>query len=243
MGVGGRVQKQQQGIHSCGCGGRDASCKRFHPFPSLLLALKRFSSQSIFQSNDVKDHRYFHKRAYYLASLASSLVKSHKNFDLRYLALHGDTRLPILELLPKDDGSRFTVRLHPILSLSSFPFAVPKLAPSRSNVRITEQSTHPTPLYNTSLLSTALPLEHLSYFQRICKSCPAFPDAWALLRSWAKCRPYLWSGAPDFLGFVLAHLLDPPRGERSLPRGSGPLGLVKGCLHFLGALLRLRICS
>jgi len=57
---------------------------------------------SIFQEKDYLNYRYFHKRAYYLASIVAGLQDPlHDQFLFRYDTLNGNQLQPILVATPR----------------------------------------------------------------------------------------------------------------------------------------------
>lgn len=82
-----------------------------------------------------------------------------------------------------------------------------RLSPTRSNIRITPSSeksaleadvapSHlPTPIYNSTLLLSFTPKEHLLKNHELSKEAAGFTDAIALLRVWANQRGYDGGGA------------------------------------------------
>ncbi|KAF9475207.1 Nrap protein [Pholiota conissans] len=196
---------------------------------------------SLFQEKDYLNGRFFHKRAFYLATLAAAIQKSKMlDIDVSYESLQGDTRLTKLVLTPKpnDSVNNFT-KIHakvcvlPILSTNS-PIPLHRLSPSHSNIRlnvatnITNDDTkaaahHPTPSYNTALLRTLAPKFQLLSVHELQNDCPAFSDALTLLRIWANQRGYSegtrmcvrgFEGAGPWWWSILALLLN---GEERRP--------------------------
>lgn len=56
--------------------------------------------QSLFQEKDVKDNRYFFKRAYYVSVLKEVLETSNVCQAVTVAYLHGNRRKPILTVMP-----------------------------------------------------------------------------------------------------------------------------------------------
>lgn len=56
---------------------------------------------TIFQEKDILNHRYFYRRAYYLAVVAVGLRKAEPTFEYQYDLLHGNELLPVLVVTPK----------------------------------------------------------------------------------------------------------------------------------------------
>ncbi|KAF8908204.1 Nrap protein [Gymnopilus junonius] len=164
---------------------------------------------TLFQEKDYLNGRFFHKRAFYLSTIAASLQKSKlgAKVELSYESIQDDPRLTKLVLVPKNDESAtdFTklnakVCILPILSSSS-PIPLHRLSPSHSNIRIngsndstTDESNSPkhlpTPLYNNALLQTLTPRYYLLGVHSLQNEVPAFTDALTLLRIWANQRGY-----------------------------------------------------
>ncbi len=62
--------------------------------------------QGLFQEKDYLNGRFFHKRAFYLATIAAAIQKSKKlDVDVVYESLRGDPRLTKLVLTPTNSMS------------------------------------------------------------------------------------------------------------------------------------------
>ncbi|KAF8996020.1 Nrap protein [Cyathus striatus] len=163
---------------------------------------------SLFQEKDYLNGRFFQKRAFYLATIASFIKSknSNLNVDILYDSLQGDTRSTKLIIIPKKDDSEvdFTklnaqICIIPVLSPNS-PIPLHRLSPSHSNLRVTtsatssedpKSATHPaTPLYNTALLRCLTPRAELLSTYTLKNESLAFADALTLLRIWANQRGY-----------------------------------------------------
>ncbi|KAF4578353.1 hypothetical protein EYR36_000160 [Pleurotus pulmonarius] len=172
----------------------------------------------LFQEKDYLNGRFFHKRAFYLAALASHLSsrKSGLNVSISYGSMSNDPRLTKLILTPNKDHSPndFTklnaqICLIPTLSLES-PIPLHRLSPSHSNLRVTPMSTQDaeagpsnhqaTPLYNNAILTCFTPRPHLLAIHALTQ-IPAFNDALVLLRIWANQRGYSSGSKPCVRGF------------------------------------------
>lgn len=167
--------------------------------------------KSLFQENDNRDFRYFHKRAYYLAVVAASVKTSKLGADCTFL-FGKDARKPLLELRPKKhdlssdyDFSklRCVVRIHATWDVLPTPLS--RLSPSKCNIRriaddevrqgaqkTTDQDLTPTPRYNSSFMSdnSRTVLAHLFFLHRISKACPGFADSARVLKVWLWQRGY-----------------------------------------------------
>ncbi|TFK31610.1 Nrap protein [Crucibulum laeve] len=189
---------------------------------------------SLFQEKDYLNGRFFHKRAFYLATIAAAIQasKSGLNIEASYDSLHGDPRLTKLVLVPKKDESQndfsklnAQVCIIPVLSLTS-PIPLHRLSPAHSNIRVsvvntlnvdTKTANPPTPMYNTALLHTLTPKPYLLATYALKQGIPAFADALTLLRVWANQRGYSegsrmcvsgFEGRGPWWGAVLALLIN-----------------------------------
>jgi U3 small nucleolar RNA-associated protein 22 len=162
--------------------------------------------ESLFQEKDYLDGRFFHKRAFYLASIAAAINDpgNQLGFEIKFESASNDPRLTTLVLFPIKDESpndfsklNACIRIIPTLSPSS---AIPihRLSPSHSNIRIpatgapksSASQPIPTPLYNTALLIAFTPKPDLLAAHALSDAAPATRDALALLRVWAAQRGY-----------------------------------------------------
>ncbi|TFK47385.1 Nrap protein [Heliocybe sulcata] len=153
---------------------------------------------SLFQEKDYMNNRFFHKRAYYLACIASAILdkKSGLNATVSYHSTAGDPRLITLIVLPVQDKSEtdfspLNAEIRILATLPSPPpFPLHRLSPMQSNLRISSSSSVPTPLYNNALLLALTPKSHLLSVYNLQSEVPAFAGALALLRIWANQRGY-----------------------------------------------------
>ncbi|KAK0196651.1 Nrap protein [Armillaria mellea] len=164
---------------------------------------------SLFQEKDYLNGRFFHKRSFYLAKLAEALCDKKRglNVDCCYHSLSDNPRLTKLVLEPrpgvtKNDFSKLKAQICiiPVLSSSS-PISLQRLSPSHSNVRSSEETRVPTPLYNTALLTALTPSSHLVSTHALQQEAPALSDALTLLRVWANQRGYCEGSTPGIRGF------------------------------------------
>ncbi|KAK7689479.1 hypothetical protein QCA50_007271 [Cerrena zonata] len=175
--------------------------------------------EDLFQEKDYLNGRVLHKRAYYLAVIASAIKgkKSGLNVDVLYGTAHGDPRLTCLVLRPKADGSQtdFTklnteVRIVPILPSSS-PIPLTRLSPRRSNIRTSSDPANasdlPTPIYNNSILLNVTAKKHILRLHALKERVQAFSDALALLRVWANQRGYGTGTRMCVRGFEVAGMI------------------------------------
>ena len=148
--------------------------------------------ESIFDRKDYQDYRYFHKRAFYLARLATALYEGiGASATLRYELYHDNPLLPILSIEPTGgpDGSKFAqarckLRIVPHVDGSIFP--PDKVRPSSSCIRSLKPS--PTPFYNASMVCDVTLDAHRTLFNIISESCPGFREACMLGNVWLRQR-------------------------------------------------------
>ncbi|KAI7865088.1 Nrap protein [Spinellus fusiger] len=205
--------------------------------------------ESVFQEKDSMNHRYFYKRACYLAVLAHAIKKSNLGLKLEFSTLNGDMRKPVLLVKPTQDKSEvdFTktkcvIRIMPCISSQTFP--VPRLAPGRNNVRSKEdenETLKPTPHYNASLLMDTTFTSNLAFLYQHSKACAAFKDSMVLAKTWLHQRGLTstheyHSGFNAFLFSMLTgYLLQGGKTGtgKKLANGHSSYQLVRGTIDFL----------
>ncbi|KAI0221248.1 U3 snoRNP protein [Massospora cicadina] len=182
---------------------------------------------ALFQDKDYVNHRYFHKRAFYIAAR-----QDFCHFD-------NDRRRPILTLTladPDHGSRRFTVRIFPAVAPTLF--STNRLAPHQNNVRPSSgDALPPTPRYNNSLGRDMVFTAHMTFLHGYAKQCQAFAPAVVLVKAWLACRGFGPRGSTckGFGGLLaamlLAYLLQPLGG--ALSPSLSPYQLFKGLLDFL----------
>ncbi|EPX72400.1 nrap [Schizosaccharomyces octosporus yFS286] len=112
--------------------------------------------QTLFTPKDFLNNRYFHKRQYFLACLAKEIVqKLGSDVEVKYVALHGDVRRPIIKIKPVNEDSsarkRFSIDIIPCVA-PFFPTS--KLLAHKNCLRnlSADEELLPTPFYNASIL-------------------------------------------------------------------------------------------
>ncbi|WVQ73182.1 hypothetical protein IAR50_002746 [Cryptococcus sp. DSM 104548] len=161
---------------------------------------------SLFSAKDRLDYRYFHKRSHYLAVIFSqiqALADSEgelKGVKVGWTTAMGDDRRPVISISAgKEQGLKHKLEIRIHASVPSTVFPLSSLSPSKCLVRTTlptstsdESATHPTPLYNTSILHDTLQKPHLLHLHRLSQLLPAnsrtVDSFLALWRIWAKRR-------------------------------------------------------
>lgn len=207
----------------------------------------------LFQEKDYLNHRYFHKRAYYLACLTAGIMASKEHdFQLAFDCLNGNQLQPILIVRPNgngdaDDFSISKSEIHVLVALPESTFARSKTLPSSNCVRpkgseddMSTRTPTPTPFYNSTLQSDANITAYLKLLHSTATTAAAFKDACILGRVWLKQRNFgsrLHQGG--FGNFewaaIMALLLQPNAvtGFQSISSGYSSYQLFKATLQFL----------
>lgn len=210
--------------------------------------------KTLFQDKDYLNHRYFYKRAYYLACLAAGIKaeKKHK-FELSFESWHGNQLQPILVVRPNgngdaDDFSSSKARINVIPALPENTFAPNKLLPSSNAVRpkggdeeeAAGKTLPPTPFYNSAVQSDANITAYLKLLYATATKADAFKDACILGRIWLKQRGFgsqlRKGGFGNFEWAALVALLLQPNqttGAQPLSPGYSSYQLFKATLQFL----------
>jgi U3 small nucleolar RNA-associated protein 22 len=212
----------------------------------LTIDLTVAMPRSIFQEKDYLNHRYFYKRAYYLACIAAG-VKANKtqSFKISYEYLHGNHLLPILILDPLTDNPPCHIAILLTSSLGLFP--PEKLLPTKacvrpktSNVESKASDLEPSPFYNASIMSDILATEYLKLQHDVAKECSAYRDACILGRVWLRQRDLSGriqkGGFGNFEWAVMMALLLQGGGPKGLPvfsNGYSSYQLFKALLQYL----------
>lgn len=209
--------------------------------------------KTLFQDKDYLNHRYFYKRAYYLACLAAGIKasKEHK-FALSFDCLNGNQLQPILVVRPsgngdEDDFSSSKCQIHILVALPEHTFPQNKLLPNSNCVRpkgseeeTTSKIHTPTPFYNSTLQSDANITAYLKLLHATASKAEAFKDACILGRIWLKQRGFASQLRKGGFGnfewaTIMALLLQPSAatGTPSVSSGYSSYQLFKATLQFL----------
>ena len=157
------------------------------------------SNKSIFQEKDYLNYRYFYKRAYYLACIATGIEEADDcTFAVKF-AYQNDSHLqPVIVLDPGqgiDDFSKSNCQIRIILAADGATFPLSKTLPQMNCIRANlersapaEKSTVPTPFYNASLRSECSTLAYLKYLHGGSLQSDGFTDACVLGSVWLRQR-------------------------------------------------------
>jgi len=207
----------------------------------------------LFQDKDYLNHRYFYKRAYYLACLAAGIKASEEHkFVLSFDCLNGNQLQPILVVRPSGNGDKYDFssakcQIHILVALPENTFAQSKLLPNSNCIRpkgreeeTASKAFAPTPFYNSTLQSDANITAYLKLLHATASKADAFKDACILGRIWLKQRGFASQirrgGFGNFeWAAIMALLLQPnaPTGTQSVSSGYSSYQLFKATLQFL----------
>nr|POF15316.1 u3 small nucleolar rna-associated protein 22 [Quercus suber] len=206
---------------------------------------------TLFQEKDYLNHRYFYKRAYYLACVAAKLKSAcAKEFLFAFESFRGDLLKPVLIVTPlRQAGAAGDAKPPPKWQINIIPcigaelFAKDKLRPEKNSVRPDAEETvanEPTVTYNSSLRADMLASSYLQLLHAASKSCSAFNDACLLGTTWLRQRGFTSDLADGGFGSfewsaLIALLLQGggPGGKPLLSEGYSSYQLFKATLQLL----------
>ena len=157
------------------------------------------NNKSIFQEKDYLNYRYFYKRAYYLACIASGIEEADDCTFVVKFAYQNDSHLqPVIILGPgqgSDDFSKSNCQIRIILAANGAMIPLSKTLPHMNCIRANlegsapaEKSTMPTPFYNASLRSECSTLAYLKHLHGASLQADGFTDACVLGSVWLRQR-------------------------------------------------------
>ncbi|KAI5855226.1 Nrap protein [Tricharina praecox] len=223
----------------------------------LSIDLVLSMPSEMFQEKDYMNYRYFHKRAYYLAVVASALADSKelRGLKMEYSFMNGDQLKPILVVSPGSEAGsdakslKWSINIIPSAPSNIFPAG--KLYPLKNCVRPQQAADapakatsapvfDPTPVYNASLAADMTYFPYLALLHSSSSTCAAFTDACVLGRVWLRQRGF--GGAVSKGGFghfewavIMAFLLKGggTKGHALLAAGYSNYQMFKAMLQFL----------
>ena len=208
-------------------------------------------NKSIFQEKDYLNYRYFYKRAYYLACIATGIEEADDcTFAVRFAYQNDNHLQPVIILDPgqgSDDFSKSNCQIRIILAADGAIFPLSKTLPYKNCVRANlegsapaEKSTMPTPFYNASLRSECTSLAYLKYLHGASMQSDGFTDACVLGSVWLRqrgLRTGLTGGGFGSFEWActMALLLHGggPKGKPLLSKAYSPHQLFKAMLQYL----------
>lgn len=217
---------------------------------SLSIDLAVTMPSEIFQEKDYLNYRYFHKRAYYLACIASGMKQAEDcSFDIKF-ALQDDNDLqPMIIVNPGQGVDDFTkskchIRIMLVASGDLFPTA--KTQPARNCVRPKPEDTKlqvgqklSTPYYNATLRSECCSLAYLKYLHSTSLQSEGFTNACVLGSVWLRQRSLASGGFGSFEWACTMALLMQGGGLNGRPvlsKGYSSYQLFKANLQCLATL-------
>ncbi|KAI3656322.1 hypothetical protein MP638_006526 [Amoeboaphelidium occidentale] len=212
---------------------------------------------SLFCEKDFQNYHYFHKRAFYLAMLASALKDSvQEGIQIKYMHMNNDSRKPILVIEGRDhaefnfSSTKFSIRVIPVIS--SNVFKLERLAPARNSVRPSwfdeniEKASDPsmlppTPWYNSLIMQDVFMENHMQYYYKCAKVAEmdydsSFSKAACLLRVWLKNIGFDDGSCGGMNGFVLTMFLAWLWNSKRVTLSSDPYMLFKATLQMIASI-------
>lgn len=210
---------------------------------------------SLFQPKDYLNYRAFNKRAFYLAYIVDNLIplskKNHLPIKLTYNYMNDDILCPCIKIESIKTDNELDLHFHKtkflINLIVAFPFGIfdlKKLLPDKNCIRV--QSDHelpPTPLYNSSLITSSCYDYYLKYLYTCKKSVDAFKDACILGRLWLNQRGFTSEMNNGGFGHfewacLVAALLNGGgvNGNKVLLQGFSSYQLFKGTIKYLATM-------
>lgn len=206
---------------------------------------------NIFQEKDFVNHRFFHKRAYYVACLAAGIQEPMNDLglDVKFSLQDGDSLRPLILLEPRSASkgdpasSRLQVRVLTAIEPTLFPIS--RTLPLKSNIRQgapadNSEIGEATPYYNASLRSEATVAQYHKYLHSTSQKCESFRDACVLGRTWLQQRGFQTSFQKGgFGGFEWAALISllfeggGPSGQPILLQSYSSYQIFKAAMQFL----------
>lgn len=211
--------------------------------------------ESILQDKDYLNYRYFHKRSFYLAYLATKLQDAAASqklpFVFTYKYLNDDPLRPVLRVSSASGKGDFHFAstksvIYISVSIPEGIFDVKKLALDRNAIRVQLPKSSdpnllpPTVLYNSAILADITVSPYLKFIHSAASECAAFRDACKLGRLWLYQRGFASSAAKGGFGhfewsMLMAILLKggSSKGTRVLMQGYSSYQLFKATLQYI----------
>lgn len=206
---------------------------------------------SIFQEKDFVNHRFFHKRAYYVACLAAGIQRpmSDLGLEVKFGLQDGDSLRPLILLEPrsalKGDPTPSRPQIRILTAIEPMLFPISRTLPTKNNIRQGSSADSPeigeaTPYYNASLRSEATVAQYHKYLHSASQKCESFRDACILGRTWLQQRGFQTSFQNGgFGGFEWAALISllfeggGPSGQPILLQSYSSYQIFKATMQFL----------
>eukprot|EP00038_Savillea_parva_P031344 m.85330 g.85330 ORF g.85330 m.85330 type:complete len:1166 (-) comp9627_c0_seq2:2267-5764(-) len=221
--------------------------------PDVAADLEVTMPSETFQPKDHLNHRYFHKRALYLAHLAAHFRRCPEIADVQYSWGHGSLLRPILVVRTKtEQGDAASFVINVWLGLPAGTFKASKLAPDRNNLRRKAgaqmlpgsssnsadyggESESATPHYNNAVLSDMHMRTHLAVVHTWATKSPQFADAILLLKVWLRQRGMDSANAGTLGGFGITMVLIYLLQQRKVFPDSSSFQMFRATVLFLAS--------
>ncbi|XP_007948870.2 nucleolar protein 6 [Orycteropus afer afer] len=209
--------------------------------PDINVDMALIMPREILQDKDALNHRYFRKRALFLAHLAHHLAQDPLFGSVRFSYNNGCHLKPSLLLRPHGKDERLvTVRLHPCPPPDFFRPC--RLLPTKNNVRSAwyrgqnppgdGSPEPPTPHYNTWILQDMALESHVQLLSAMLGSASGLKDGVALLKVWLRQRE-LDKGLGGFSGFLVSMLVTFLVSTRKIHTTMSGYQVLRSVLQFL----------
>lgn len=189
------------------------------------------------------NHRYFHKRAYYLSVIAAGLQadKELKKLELTYEYFQENPLLPVIVVSVQQGGDAHKCSIRIIPSAPPKFFEARKLLPSKCCIRNSESERQlATPFYNSSLAADTTYIPYLKLLHSSSTQCAAFSNASIVGRIWLRQRGFGGSISKGGFGpfewaILMAFLLKTggAKGQPYLMAGYSEYQMFKATLQFI----------
>ncbi|XP_063696273.1 nucleolar protein 6 [Culicoides brevitarsis] len=148
---------------------------------------------NVFHKEDYLNERYFHKKAFYLQTLAENLIDKDFVKDMKFNYFKNDTLRPVLEISANCSLQPIVFVIHCFGEEKTFKLH--RFLPSTNNVRsyfalCEEEILTPTPNYNSSILYDLTFERNQDFVDDMIENNQSIRDAIVLLKIWAKQRHF-----------------------------------------------------
>ena len=160
----------------------------------------------IFQPKDYLNYRYFYKRAFYLACIASGIEEAEESsFTIEYALQDSNALQPVIMVNLGEDHDNFqrskcVIRI--VLAADPELFPISKILPNRNAIRCGVQTKSnqlsPTPFYNASIRSECSSLVYLRFLHVASTKSKHFTGACVLGSVWLRQRDLNRGGFGSF---------------------------------------------
>lgn len=218
----------------------------------LTIDLAITMPSGLFQAKDYLNHRYFYKRAYFLAVIADGIThRLDCHFTLEFSYQNDNPLQPTLIVHPRGKTSRgphrSDIRIRLLIAADANLFPATELHPARNCIRTGKLSGSredivrpPTAFYNASLRSECVSMSYLKFLHAASINADTFPAACVLGSVWLQQRGFGSSlGGGGFGSFewactiALLTQLTEQNVRPILSKGHSPYQTFKATLEYL----------